>query len=150
MDPASVFLGAKASMVNVVPKPLSGIALDGTAGAAVSTVISTQTSGICTLKTALAGRKYRGRFYMPFPVADNVDTDGSPNAGYVADLDTLAGDIVTDITITPAGGSSEISPVIWHKATSTFTPVTGHTARKEWATQRRRGQFGRPNSKIIS
>ena len=120
----------------------------GTSGAVP---IPAQVSGIYTMTTNLTGRAQRGRSYIPFPsTADNaVGANGIPNAGYLAALTTLA-DFATGTTVVAAGGVNvTIDWGVYHHATFSLTLSTGFTARASWATQRRRGDYGRTNATPI-
>ncbi len=122
-----------------------------TVGAGVGTVagepLPTQVAGLITLRSAVAGRMGRGRKYVPFPgEADNVTGDG-PTAGYVVRLNTLASNLTTQRTVASLGGGSAVLiPVIFRRALPNLSnDVNAFTSRTKWATQRRRGAFGRPN-----
>jgi hypothetical protein len=106
-----------------------------------------QTSGIISLVTALGGRKNRGRVYVPFPSETDNAIAGHPTAGYVTALGDLAA-ILTGpyIGVGAGGNTNDLQPVILHRVDGSVTPITGHFERSFWATQRRRGDFGRPNT----
>jgi hypothetical protein len=123
---------------------------DHTTAAQVPGLVATpaaprQVSGLIKLSTPLAGRAGRGRFYMPFPATTSVQADGAMGPAYFVNLGTLATKLNQGQTIPNGGGSLTLFPVIFHRKTGTFTLVTGTVARQGWATQRRRGFFGRIN-----
>jgi hypothetical protein len=108
--------------------------------------LPSQTSGIITLRTTLGGRANRGRFYIPFPTETDNDTTGKPTSTYVAAAQTLADTLKASLVNVGAGGNTNsFAPVILHRDTMTTTAITDATAQQKWATQRRRGAFGRPN-----
>lgn len=122
-------------------------ALGGTAGAAG---LPKQCCGLFTKKTALAGRANRGRVYVPFPSeTDNADGTSAPTAGYMTNLGGLAALLTTSATLTNDENATTFLPVVYHRATHSFTLITTAFARQKWATQRRRGDFGRTNSIVI-
>jgi hypothetical protein len=114
----------------------------GTAGAA----LPGQVSGIIQLQTAGTGRGQRGRQYIPFPSVGVATTAGGiPTAGYVTLLDTIAGILTVPDTVVGGGGTTTITPGIFNRRTNTFTQVSGFNVPQVWATQRRRGSYGRRN-----
>ena len=146
-------LGCKVAHLNGVPPKLPGIVTDTISGTITGSITPSQVSGIGTWQTLQAGRGYRGRSYVPFPAASDVDTDYTPKAAYVTRLLTLLTDMFGTMSANPfvgALGQAVINPVLYHRATGGFTNVTNFVARKRWATQRRRGDYGRINPQIVS
>lgn len=154
---AATMVGSKLAQVGPGPLPLPGIATDGGVCSGGSSPLPQQVSGIIKNTTARGGRAFRGRSYVPFPYAAAVDTDYTPTAAYVTKLGTIAADWINTTTITIAGSTYTFIPVIYHRkagksgvpAANTFDYVVGTVAEKEWATQRRRGDFGRVNPDVI-
>jgi len=102
-----------------------------------------QISGLITLRSDFPGRTGRGRAYVPFPSMDDQNTvTNKPSAGYVSRLDSLAALLVAEQTITVGGELNKFQ----------LTDVPGpnlmvqSASRTQWATQRRRGDFGSPNA----
>lgn len=117
----------------------SGVLLS--VGSVAGDMLPTQTAGLITKRTALAGRAYRGRAYIPFPgEADNAAMS-TPTAGYVTRLISLAAQMIVPVIVTNAGNAETWTPVIWHKLTALTTVIVDGVARTEWATQRRRAQI---------
>lgn len=108
-----------------------------------------QVSGIITLKTGLIGRDNRGRRYIPFPAEDDSIVTSSNNpypiGSYVAFLNLLGAKLVT--TSVPVGGGNNVTlnGQILHHSDGLTTGLDSYLSRQEWATQRRRGDYGRPN-----
>jgi len=126
-----------------------GIAGQG-AGTLAGPSLPKQLSGLVTKRTAFAGKRYRGRFYAPFPSeASNDGAEGRPIAAYVTALTNLGGVIDNALGIGAGGDSATITPGLFNKTTGAFTPITSCTARNYWANQRRRGDFGPTNSSPI-
>jgi len=132
----------------VFPLPMSSETF-GTAAAGGGTVLGDalpkQIAGLLSWRTDLAGPANRGRTYVPFPSETDNDTGAVPTAAYVTKLVTMGNALGGPITVPNAGGSATLNRRIFHRATSTVTPVTFFFTRNRWATQRRRGDFGRPN-----
>lgn len=119
----------------------------GTAGAIA---MAKQTAGLIGLYTAFIGKKNRGRQFVPFPSTTSDAGNGLPTAAYGIDLANLALQLRTNISLTVGADTVQFDPVIWNKLTpgSNLIVVTG-TPRTTWATQRRRGDFGRANQSPI-
>lgn len=148
----ATYRGIMAQVVN--PPPMQrmqseiGAAGVGTGGA---TPQPPQVSGIITWGTAMAGRAGRGRMYVPFPSTTFIDADGTPTASYIAALAALAVDIggLAVVNRSGGGGSIAVQFVIYHRDFQTTDNVTSSVQQKKWATQKRRGEFGRPNAPPI-
>jgi hypothetical protein len=122
-------------------------------GAAAVSLIPTQVSGLIKWKTQSAGRHFRGRIYIPFPASNNQDVNGELNIGGVARLADILTGYFPSLVVTIGAAQSTLQLVILHQPTpsrpippaSLTTDVSLGAVVPEWATQRRRGDFGRPN-----
>jgi hypothetical protein len=118
----------------------------GVAGAAA---MSKQTAGLIGFYTNFAGRAFRGRQYVPFPASADDTGEGKPTIGagsYVARLGALALVLITPFVVVSGANTATLTPVIFHKGSSSMTPITAAAARLVWATQKRRGDFGKTNN----
>jgi hypothetical protein len=115
------------------------------AGTAAGDVLPTQTCGMISLRTLLAGKSRRGRFYVPFPSEGLNDTDGTPTAAYITTLGLLAGDILATLTAGGGGNTNDLVPVVYSRELDLTTDLASTISRDKWATQRSRGDFGRVN-----
>lgn len=114
----------------------------GAAGTAGAVLLPRQTAGLIKFIPQLSSRGRIGHFYAPFPSASDNELDGSPKATYITRLDALATDFSTQLVLS---GGSFLNPVLWNRKTSlAYTIVIAHSS-SGWATQKRRGFFGRPN-----
>jgi len=127
----------------------------GTAGA----TLPTQLTGIITKRTNKGGPRYRGRMYPPFPGSNNMST-GQINAAGQTVLFNLKQFMLQPGNLVVGAASATISPVVWGRAIAgnlvldppilpqaeVFTPITSMDPASEFATQRRRGFFGKVNS----
>ena len=96
--------------------------------------------------TALAGRAYRGRLYIPFPALVDLDTNGTPKPGLVTAAANLGLALLPPQTIQGPGGQSvTMFMCIWHQGPGGITQVIELRARKKFGTQRRRGVYGNVN-----
>lgn len=119
------------------------------AGTVVGNDCPTQASGLITLRTNYAKRTGRGRVYIPFPSVTSNDTNGLPTAGYMTNLQTLANlmEGPVPVLVGPDLLAVTLSPVICNaQDTGILKPITDSIAVQKWATQRRRGSYGRVNS----
>lgn len=156
-------IGANASYIGsslqVVEPVLSVLYTNGTrsgAGTAAGDLMSTQTAGLIGKKTTRGGRKYRGRAYIPFPT-EGDSALGLPTAGYLTRLNALASQIVSTVTV---GGTYTFEPWLVGRdppippATETIlvrrARLNNQVIGAGWATQRRRGYYGRINPGIIT
>lgn len=121
-------------------------------------MVPTQVSGLVQIKTFLGGASNRGRIFPPFPGADGVAATGGMNAMGLARLGAIAAAIPVTDTIVGMTGSTQIVLVVLHStttypggvATPTPTNAVSLKAIPAYATQRRRGQFGRLNAAPFS
>jgi hypothetical protein len=153
MSSAATFNGVAVRKIFPLPSLMEGIS-DAAAGPGerLAEALPRQTCGLITLRTLFAGRAFRGRVYVPFPGEDENELGGLPNAGYLSVLDTLGAAWIAPRTVVVGAGSIGLVSGIFHRAKvppspidNTFTPVVAFTTRGGWATQTRRGSFGRPN-----
>jgi len=147
MSPSADYIGVATQKIFPVPKHIPDVDLTGIGvGTATGHILPRQTSGIVTKRTAFAGKKYRGRVYVPFPSeADNQDPQGTPTAGYITRLNTFKTSLIGNWTINTGGNQATMVPVLWHEDTSTYTDITGSTSQARWGTQKRRGSYGPVN-----
>jgi hypothetical protein len=119
------------------------------AGTGGTDALPRQVAGLTAWKTALAGRAFRGRTFWPFPSAAFDTGDGVPTAAAVTAYTNLAVEALNFVTVGDVTNRSIIALVIRNKPVRgvpwTSTPVTVGTTFNKWATQRRRGTFGRAN-----
>lgn len=122
-------------------------------GAAVGTVageaLPGQASGLLSLRTALPGKSFRGREYVPFPGESDNQADAKPIAGYLTRLVSLAALWLNNQTYAQVGvpaNTTVIRGVIYSKKLGSRSDITTAIARNGWATQRRRGSLNRTDT----
>lgn len=143
----AAYRGISAQRIFPTPRTAAAIAIGSAGVGGVSgDLLPSQVSGIISLKTEFAGPKYRGRIYIPFPGEPSNSLAARPESAYVGALQTLADAIFTPFSIGSGGNTSDLVPVIFHRVSNTTTEVAQAIASTLWATQRRRGDFGRLNS----
>lgn len=150
---SATYRGVQVQRIWPLPRTFPSVvtASAGAGTGAVGDPLPRQTSGIITLNTEFAGRAFRGRIYLPFPSEGANDVDGTPTAAYLTSLQAFATDLATTESIADAGANLVVlTPVIYHfLQPGTSHTVTAGVARDKWATQRRRGAYGNPNSSPI-
>lgn len=114
-------------------------------GAVVEPAMSRQTAGLLSWKTPLAGPGGRGRTYIPFPGTASSSGLGIPTNGYVSDILAFAVAISAFDTVTVTGGTATVKIGIQQSKTGNFVEYNDVVANQKWATQKRRGSYGRPN-----
>lgn len=132
----------------ISPLPLMARATtDGDSGAGTGGAIGQprQVSGLIRFQTELAGPGFRGRNYLPFPPAAANQLYGAPTNAYIAFALVLSEALRNFITVTQGGRTATVQFGLFRRAGSIFTPIISTSAASDWATQKRRGTFGRPN-----
>jgi hypothetical protein len=106
-----------------------------------------QTAGLITFQSGVSGGQGQGRMYIPFPSPLASKASGAPTDAYLLLMTTLASALLGPIpTKGVSGAIGQLVAVT--KPYNDFTPVTQFTSSKPspaWATQRRRGDYGRLN-----
>ncbi len=137
------------TLTRVLPLPRTtqlGVTDGAGAGSRSGDLAPAQLSMVLTKRSTKAGRQFRGRFYIPFPSQSDIETTRLPKAAYVADADTLGATLAATQVVVGGGGDATLIPVIYSKVGGTFTTIANSTGAAKFGTQRRRGEFGRPNA----
>jgi len=124
---------------------------DGTGpGTAGDKPIPRQCAGFIRLRSDIPGHGKSGRMYVPFPDEDDCQPNGLPEDNYMNGLATL----VTKFTNSMVWGTGgTFIPIIYSRPDLTADPPRGYSFAdvrsfvpiRKFATQRRRGSFGRTN-----
>jgi hypothetical protein len=134
-----------------IPQPSVVNAGVGTAGAIG---MARQTAGLISWYTDFPGPSGRGRTYVPFPSTSDDAGLGLPTNGYITKLENFKDALVDLTNITGAGGTSAtVAIALAHyslprtaEQVPTVTFLRSHISRGKWATQKRRGSYGRSNA----
>jgi hypothetical protein len=146
MGNTATYRGVAAQRISPLPKGVPGTTIANTgAGSVAAGILPAQTSGLISLKTLFAGRKYRGRVYPGFMALTFADVDGKMTAAGNTAITNLRNAIPLAFTAGTVPNQSFMALCIWHRSTATFTQVGGLSNLQAFATQRRRGQSGRLN-----
>lgn len=153
--------GAMASVMNgnaqfrgvglrkIYPAPIGTefFSKDTTAGGVGADALPKQTCGLISWRCNGKGPKYRGRTYIPFPDETSSSAAGAPIAAYVTDAKALADKLLNTGALIYSGVNTITLALQVIRAPSVLlNPVVYHVVPYKWATQRRRGDFGRPNA----
>jgi len=118
----------------------------GTAGA---TPCPKQVSGLFSKRTAYAGAKEQGRTFVPFPATADVEPNGNPTLSYLSRLTAYAQRVDGDEGIVQGGGGQNTDVIFglykWGQIAS-FRPTMSVVIRDAFATQMRRGDYGKVNA----
>lgn len=153
MGPFSKYRGV--GVTNLTPPAtveVSTTGLDGV-GTMTGADLPTQVSYLVSLKTAKRGRGFRGRIYPGFPPSGYIGSDGQMNAEGIAAIEAWFGALPFTATVSSAGGNTATLGLgIYRRIANglplippAFEPAIAGVWKEKWATQRRRGQFGRTN-----
>jgi len=120
---------------------------NGTSGA---DLMPKQTAGILKFQTLRPGPSGRGRFYLPFPSTASDSGGGTPSAGYSTAVITFGADIGVGLAISQGGRTALLIRVLVHRKNKAGlfpdpSPVIDWSTSGLWATQKRRGSYGRQN-----
>src|SRR5215831_6961233 len=135
--------------VETVPAPAPVFGIRNLNGTGAADLIPSQVRGLISWKTLNTGRAYRGRSYMFTPDGGSLGTDGELTVGYTTQLSNFASALIPAFTV----GGSSWKLAIYHRRPIPLiqippTPVTTYSVVDKWATQRRGGDYGRPNANL--
>lgn len=144
------YRGCGVQRINPIPPTTEVYAnVQAQAGAVAGDLLPRQASGLISKRTGIAGRKYRGRAYIPFPSEAHNEADGTPADAYLVALLALSDVLEVPMVVGTAPNDTTLSPILWHRLSSTYDLITSMTTNDKWATQRRRGSYGRTNTPPI-
>jgi hypothetical protein len=114
-------------------------------GTVAGNLLPSQVTGMTTVQTGFAGRANRGRIYWPFPSEADDIAGAIPDPTYVVRADAAASILTGSPTLVFGAMVLTWTVLLHHRVPNTNTPTTGRLTRPKWATQRRRGQYGKTN-----
>lgn len=133
----------------IFPTPISieySTVVNAGVGNAGASAMPKQDTGLLRKNTDRPNRKGRGRLYVAFPsISDNSSTS-QPIAGYVTRLNALGTILSTNVLVGTAPNTATLKPVLWDRKLFQSTDIASMTGQVYWATQRRRGDYGKANS----
>jgi len=147
---AAELLGAKVQEVLPAPLKLPGVVVEGSlTGTEAGDPMPTGLSITATLQTGFAGISRRGRIFFPFISNVRLDTDGHPE-GNICNLIKNAIEVITNYTSATVDGTDySFQWVVYSRTSNLKTPIVNIRVLPKWATQRRRGDFGNLEPKVV-
>lgn len=146
LSSTSVWYGTKVQKIFPAPKgAIITIINNVTPGTAAGGPLPSQVTGLMAQTTAIAGRSFRGRKYIPFPTQSFSTAAGDPTAAYLTLLNSIAVQDVTTVTYGTSPNQTTFRPVIWSPTRTVSTNISNSFGRPGWGTQRRRGDIRRPD-----
>jgi hypothetical protein len=148
MPPAARYVGTTVQGINTVPPILAPTASTSGQGDGFASgeLLPRQVAGLVHIRSRILGRHGRGRMYIPFGTEDWNSIGGKVEAGGLAILASFAAFNSNSFLVSGGTGSTRVSPRIRNRLTNDLTIVDEAIGDDRWATQRRRGEFGRTNS----
>jgi len=106
-----------------------------------------QVSPVVRKTSQRAGRSGRGRLFHPFLLVSQLDNNGHLLPGISDSISVGYSHTFGEVIIGTAPDTCTLVPVIIHRSPLplTFTPIDDILCTGLLGTQRRRGQYGRPN-----
>lgn len=141
------YYGSQMYLMNPVgppPRPDS-VNVNNNPGTGGADLLPSQASGLISLQSGTLGKTGAGRDYIPFPSPAHNDVDGTPKAAYVTDGNVLAGFLFTNNVVIDAGITATFRPCLYRGGVDVPRFIENGQCAKAWATQRRRGSYGRLN-----
>lgn len=122
-------------------------------GLASGTELPQQVSYVINFKTGLAGKGHRGRIYPGFVPTSHVNSSGNMSAAGITAIQLAASNIPITWTAGSGGVTGTYVLIVLRRQANklplpfpTWDNVNLVTARLQFGTQRRRGDFGRQNA----
>lgn len=124
----------------------------GSGGGTAGDPAPAQLCGLIKWQSAVGGPQGKGRDYVPFPAIAHISDEGLPSGAYIGaltDIGTAMEGPFTLPNVGTGGGSLGVSPCTLFNTGGSVPlafPMNGFTIGSGFATQRRRGFYGKPNS----
>jgi hypothetical protein len=143
----ALYYGTQVYLMNPIglpPRPDS-INANQIAGNGTGAILPRQTSGLISLRTATLGKIGAGRTYVPFPYGDANETNGTPTVVYQGFLGTLGDFLKGNLLVVSGGVTATFRPCLYRGGVDVPRFIEEAIIPDAWATQRRRGDYGRLN-----
>jgi hypothetical protein len=146
MSVGATYRGLSAQTIFPLPKTRSWVSVGHQGGGSVAgDPLPGQVAGIVSVSSVLAGRQERGRLYLPFPSETDNEVPGLPSDACVGRANAIAVALFATVVSGSGADTATLTPCIFHRASNSSSPISVVGAKKLWATQRRRGSYGRQN-----
>lgn len=147
LSAGATYYGTQVSLMNPIgpaPRP-DNTTINEAPGSGGAGLMPTQTSGLISWYSGQLGKVGQGRTYVPFPSPTQNEANGTPVAGYISLLAALGSHLRSNIVIAPGVVIGTFEKCLYAGGISTPFFVDYATPRDAWATQRRRGAYGKVN-----
>lgn len=128
------------------PRPAHTVSNQGT-GNNASHALPSQDCGLVSLYTDILGKTGQGRIYTPFPPVDALETDGTVTVAFQGILDDVGAYMITPRVVTDGGITATFNACLYTPGGDPPKLFTSYIVRGAFATQRKRGAFGRLNQR---
>lgn len=139
--------------------PVTGRVLQSTIGVSANPngtggadTIPKQAAVVVRKATGLAGPSNRGRMYWPFVPSAYLLSDGTMDPASSAALLAIAATVFGVRTVTVGANSNQMLPILVHRYTvpsvPTYQDILGFLGATKIGTQKKRGDYGKPNPPI--
>lgn len=146
----SHYNGTLGGIITRSPPPVKQQSVSGAGAGSNGTLpLPKQCAGITSWYTNSSGKAFRGRTYWPFLSSNWAGTNGEITSAAATAIDLCAADVQGMSTVSASGRTATLAYVIYHRKTKDTTPIITRLTRTVLATQRRRGDYGRPNTPPI-
>jgi len=140
------YRGVEVQIASQIPLPVPQFWATHTgAGTAGTPGLPRQAAGLVSFRTTLAGPGHRGRVFLPFVAAASNRAPGQTTTTYIDDVTDLMNALTNYSAVSSGGRTATVQFGIFSKKNSNFFALENFIVAAGWATQRRRGSYGRPN-----
>jgi len=141
------FIGCSLQFANVLPPTIPPFtsSLGAGDGNRSGDLLPKQAAGLIRLKGSLAGRHGRGRLYIGFGTEVWNGPGGTVVGAGLVTLDALRLWYASQHNFVGATGATRLEPCLRNRTDNSYTTVVDSIVDDRWATQKRRGDFGRVN-----
>jgi len=145
MSSEATFQGVGVQILQPVAKD-TVFASDPAAGLGAGGALPGGVAGLIRFRTGFAGRKNRGRMYVPFPDEDDNEDPGVPTAGYITAANALGVKFVTNYPLTVLGVTANMTPLVFPADNTIGRSIISRSTATIWASCRHRSDFSASNT----
>jgi hypothetical protein len=136
------FVGVGVQRIIPTPPDLEATSVAGAGpGNVAGDLLPPAVACVGKLKTDSAGRRYRGRKYIPFASEASNDANGHPGAGFLGDIAAVMSQWSQGHTVAFGGNSAILTPILFHRDDSSWTDITSNVVNGEWGQMRKRSSL---------
>jgi hypothetical protein len=95
-------------------------------------------TGLISLRTGLAGRSKRGRFFVFAPTEEYNSAAGNPTNAYLPLLNAIGTALTTPLSAGAGGNTATLTPVVLSKAHEYTNPISSWIPVLGWSTRKSR------------